>query len=133
MASTVSLGNVTTMQFQQLTRVLWSWSICSECSTGKLCQTEECPWSRSKFLGRFFEFYKNLVVVYEQDVRVNHQASLTSHEDLMIIIEELKSNPAITRNELLAKLFSDQIHRTNSNCQWQQSNRHLAALHTLLL
>src|SRR5271167_1422518 len=107
MASQFPLSKVTTAQLQQLTRALWSWSICTECLAGKPCQTEECPWQRSTILGRFFEFYKTVTASYEADVRSSQQPGLRSHEDLLKIIEELKSNPEITRNEMLEKLFVD--------------------------
>lgn len=113
MASQFPLSKVTTPQLQQLTRVLWSWSICAECSAGKPCQTEQCPWQRSTILGRFFEFYKTLTALYEADVRPVQQPSLRSHEDLMTIIEELKSNPEVTRNALLEKLFADRPARSD--------------------
>ncbi|KAE9377691.1 hypothetical protein N431DRAFT_541349 [Stipitochalara longipes BDJ] len=107
MASTFPLSKVTTPQLQQFTRALWSWSICVDCSAGKACQTEECPWQRATILGRFFQFYKEVTASYEADMKLGQQPGLSSHEDLLIIIEELKSNPKVTREALLEKLFTD--------------------------
>ena len=113
MASHFPLIKVTTAQLQQLTGALWSWSICGECSSGKPCQTEECPWQRSTILGRFFQTYKEITASYEADVKVGQKPGLASHEDLMKIIKELKSNPEVTREEILEKLFTDQPARSD--------------------
>ncbi|KAH8797454.1 hypothetical protein F5882DRAFT_475049 [Hyaloscypha sp. PMI_1271] len=107
MASNFPLSEVTTSQLQQLTRTLWSWSICAECAAGKPCQTEECAWQRSTSLNRFFQFYKEVTASYEADVKPGEQPGLGSHEDLMKIIEELKSHPEATRDALLEKLFGN--------------------------
>jgi hypothetical protein len=113
MASQFLLRKVTTAQLQQLAQVLWSWSICAECLAGKPCKTEECPWPRSTILGRFFEFYKDLTASYESDVKYGQQPGLKSHEELFTMIQELKSNPEVTRAELLEKLFPDRPARSD--------------------
>ena len=100
-------------QLQQLTEVLWGWSICPDCLAGKPCQAEDCPWPRSVLLGRFFECYKDLTSSYESDIRPGQQPGLNSHQDLFNIIRELKSNPDVTRVELLEKLFSDRPTRSD--------------------
>jgi hypothetical protein len=107
MASYFPLSKVTTSQLQQLTQALWSWSICGECSAGKTCQTEDCPWQRSAILTRFFQFYKAVTATYDADVKTGQRPGLRSHEDLLEIFEELKSNPEVTRTGLLEKLFID--------------------------
>ena len=107
MASHFPLSKVTTTQLQQLTQALWSWSICGECSAGKSCQTEDCPWQRSAILTRFFQFYKEVTATYDADLKTGQKPGLRSHEDLLEIIEELKSNPELTRMALLEKLFID--------------------------
>lgn len=75
--------------------------------------TEEYPWQRSTVLGRFFQFYKEVTASYEADVKMGRQPGLRSHEDLMKIIEELKSNPEVTRDALLEKLFTDRPARSD--------------------
>jgi hypothetical protein len=113
MASHFPLNKTTTRQLQQLTRSLWRWSICKECSAGKPCQTEECPWQRSTILNRFFQFYKEVTASYNADVKGDQQPGLRSHEYLMTIIEELKMNPEVTRDALLEKLFTDRPARND--------------------
>ena len=115
MASHFPLSRVTTAQLQQLTGALWSWTICEECSGGKPCHTEDCPWQRSTILTRFFQTYKEITASYEAEVRVGQKPGLASHEDLMKIIEVLKLNPEVTREELLEKLFADRPREATRN------------------
>jgi hypothetical protein len=113
MASHFPLSKATTAELQRLTRALWSWSICAECSSGKPCHTEECPWQRSTILNQFFQFYKEVTATYEADVKPGQQPGLRTHEDLIMIIEELKSNPETTREALVEKLFTSRPARND--------------------
>jgi len=113
MASNFPLSKVTTSELQHLTRALWCWRVCADCLAGKPCQAEECPWQRSTILGRFFQTYKEITASYEADVKSDQRPGLTCHEDLMTIIEKLKSNPAVTREELLKILFTNQPARSD--------------------
>jgi hypothetical protein len=54
-----------------------------------------------------------LTASYESDVRHGQQPGLKSHEELFAIIQELKSNPEVTRLELLEKLFPDRPARSD--------------------
>ncbi len=46
-------------------------------------------------------------------MKVGQKSGLTSHEDLMKIIMELKSKPEVTREEILEKLFTDRPARSD--------------------
>jgi hypothetical protein len=50
---------------------------------------------------------------YEAEVKVGQQPGLKSHGDLTKIIKELKSNPDVTRDALLEKLFTDRPARSD--------------------
>jgi hypothetical protein len=128
MTSQFPLGKVTTAQLQQLGEVLWSWSICAECLAGKPCKTTDCPWPRSTVLSRYFEFYKVSTSIYECHVESGQAPGLTSHEDLFRIIRELKSNPELTKEELLEKLFTDSPARSD-----QERALNLAARVTMMI
>ena len=106
MGSNFPLSKATTLDIQQLTRTLWSWSICPKCYAGTACETEECPWQRSIHLSRFFQFYREVTTSYEAEVKAGKQAGITSHKDLMRIIEQLKASPDLTRQELIEILFT---------------------------
>lgn len=113
MTSQFPLGKVTTAQLQQLGKVLWSWSICTDCLAGKSCKTTGCPWSRSTVLGRYFEFFKVSTSSYECRLGPGETPGLSSYEDLFRIIGELKLHPELTKTELLEKLFMDRPIRSD--------------------
>jgi hypothetical protein len=107
MASQFPLRTVTTGNLQRLGQVLWSWSICVDCVAGKSCDTEGCPWPRSTLVNRFFELYRELTSNYDSRTESGQTSCLKSHEDLFTIIQEVRSNPDITRVDLMEKLFTD--------------------------
>ncbi len=107
MTSLFPLGKVTTAQLQGLGTVLWSWFICRDCLAGEPCKTTDCPWPRSTVLSRYFEFYEACTSRYECHLSSDQTPALSSHEDLLRIIGELKWNPELTKAELLEKLFKD--------------------------
>ncbi|THV50523.1 hypothetical protein BGAL_0147g00260 [Botrytis galanthina] len=101
------LGKVTTPQLQALTTVLWSWSICTECPTEPPCKNPNCSWSRSTTLSRYFEFFKKSTSGYKCSTVPGQSPGLSSYDDLFRIIKQLKSNPELSKAELLEKLFTD--------------------------
>lgn len=109
--SLLPLEKVTDKQLQTLGEVLWSWTSCEGCRTGRSCTTEVCPSQRFKRLGRFFEHYKDLTASYEADAAPGDRAALNTHEDLFAIIKQLKLEPDITRAELTARIFRDDTSR----------------------
>lgn len=107
------LKEVSDTQLLHLGHTLWSWNLCGECLAGKYCKSEECPWQRSKILGRFFEFYKDLTAAYEPNVKHGRKAAIDTHTDLVLIIRELKLSPDITLSNLLKELFTDESDRSD--------------------
>ena len=105
--SLLPLEKVTEKQLQTLGEILWSWSLCQECKTGRSCTTEACPSQRIKRLGCFFEHYKDLTASYEPDAAPGDGAALSTHEDLFSIIKQLKLEPDVTRAEFAANVFGD--------------------------
>lgn len=89
----------------RLSYVLWSWPVCTDCRPEGRCMREGCPAARFKRLARFFEYYRDLAAPYESDLTIHERAALNSHEDIIKIIRELKSNPEVSRAALAQKLF----------------------------
>ena len=102
--STFPLEQINSSQFCRLSHVLWSWS-CGSCQSGQHCATSSCPSQRLKRLGGFFEHYKELTSSYEPDVRPGEYPALSSHDDVLDIIQQLKSDPDISRTQLRIKLL----------------------------
>lgn len=105
--SLLPLEKVTDKQLQTLGEILWSWTLCGECKTGRSCSTETCPSQRIKRLGCFFEHYKDLAASYEADAAPDGRGALSTHEDLFLIIKQLKLEPDVTRADFAAKVFGD--------------------------
>ena len=105
--SSLPLERVTDKQLQTLGEILWSWTLCEECRTGRSCKTEACPSQRVKRLGRFFEHYKDLTSSYEADAAPGDRAALRTHEDLFAIIKKLKLDPDMTRAAFAADVFEE--------------------------
>lgn len=105
--SSLPLEKVTDKQLHKLGKILWSWDVCEDCKTGRSCTIEACPSQRIKRLGRFFEHYKEMTGSYEADAAPGNRAALSTHEDLFAIIQQLKLEPDITREEFAAKIFGD--------------------------
>lgn len=101
------LEKITEAQLLQLGYTLWSWPLCEECNNGKACTTASCPSHRSKRLGRFYQYYKDLTASYDPDIGPGQGAALSKHEDLFRIIQVLKKEPNLTRAQILDKLFAD--------------------------
>lgn len=101
------LEKITESQLHELGKVLWSWQSCHDGHNGKQCDKDGCPSPRSKRLVRFFEHYKDLTASYEANVRPDERPALSKHEDLFKIIEVLKSEPDLARDQLTDKLFAD--------------------------
>src|SRR5437773_3567045 len=99
------LQNVNESQLRQLSRILWSWTVCSDCENGQPCGPSDCSSHRTKRLIRFYEQYKQLTASYEANIGSGQQACLHSHEDLFRIIQALKDNPDVTRAQLGEILF----------------------------
>ncbi|TEY68086.1 hypothetical protein BOTCAL_0123g00150 [Botryotinia calthae] len=120
MNSKSSLGKVATFHLQALTKVLWSWCICTNCQTETPCKTGDCSWSsRSTTLSRYFEFFKISASNYRCNIAPGQSPGLSSYNDLFKIIEQLKSSPGLSKAELLEKLFTD---RPTRPCQERALN-----------
>lgn len=104
-ASTFPLEKINSAQYCRLSHVLWSWSSCASCQNGQNCATSSCPSQRLKRLGGFFEHYKELTSSYEPDVKPGEYPTLSSHDDVLAIIQQLKSSPDISRAQLRSKLL----------------------------
>lgn len=99
------LEKTTASELDRLGQVLWSWFLCEDCQSGKRCEQDGCLSQRSKRLMRFFDYYKSLTSSYECDTLPGQQHTLKTHEDLFKIIEDLRSDPDITRSQLAERLF----------------------------
>ena len=101
------LAKVTDDDLYSLGRTLWSWSPCRDCDPGPCHETNTCPVHRSKRLARFFEYYKHLTRSYEAEIGPGEEPALTSHEELFDIIQQLKSEPDVTREQFAIRALDN--------------------------
>ncbi|KAI9794815.1 MAG: hypothetical protein M1816_002943 [Peltula sp. TS41687] len=100
------LETFTEGEFLRLGEVLWSWKLCEGCRSGDPCVTEDCPSRRSKRLLRYLRFYKDITASYDPDTGAGEEPALRSHDDLLQVIAELKSDPALDREKLANTVFT---------------------------
>ena len=107
-AESISIQKITETQFRFLGEALWAWPLRNDCETTncKGCGEDSCLARRSKRLARFFEYYKDLSSSYASNAGADEQPALTSHNDILYIIQELKSQPNVHRAELVQKTFA---------------------------
>src|SRR2546429_202653 len=99
------LGKTTESDIRNLSQILWSWTFCSNCVNNKACTEQRCPSQRLKRLVRFFDYYKDITASYEPELSQGKRGTLRSHKDLFDVILALKSNPDLTRAQLIEKIF----------------------------
>jgi hypothetical protein len=82
----------------QLCKALWSWQLCQGCDSVNpaACNHLDCPGQRLNRLGRFFNSYKSLTASYSPD----ENEGLSSHADLLKVIESLRQNPDLAKRDL---------------------------------
>ena len=105
LASSFPLKKASDQQMQRLCQILWSWSICDDCSNNLHCITESCPSPRAIRLAQYFEYYEALTASYEPDIRQGETPALRTHDDLLDVLEQMKSMPDTTRAQLTGLLF----------------------------
>ncbi|KAH8587049.1 hypothetical protein B0O99DRAFT_39470 [Bisporella sp. PMI_857] len=101
------LEKVTRGQLRQFAQFLWSWPTCDDCNNGQTCAAEHCPYHRLNRLEPFFDYYKNLTASYDPDIRTGEQTALTTHRDLLSIMQKLRLHTTIPRAQLLDTIFAE--------------------------
>lgn len=99
------LGVTTTDDLRRLCKTLWSWQLCENCETGKVCQSPHCPWQQSTRLEAFFQYYRETTAAYVPDF-ISVVPALKTHDQLLAIISDIKSRPHMKRCALTQAHFS---------------------------
>jgi hypothetical protein len=94
--ATLRLEDFDTTVSPQLGRVLWGWTLCSDCEVGKLCVAQTCGGQRIAKLQRYHQFYKSATAGYVEEAPEAVRA-LKTHQDLFKAITILKNQPDITK------------------------------------
>ncbi|WQF80252.1 hypothetical protein CDEST_05266 [Colletotrichum destructivum] len=103
---TFPLESVTNAQLQQLGEALWSWKPRSNGTSQSGVVTTHLRPDLTKF-GPYFQYYREMTASYISDAFPPEEIkALRSHDDLLAIINLIRSNPDTQRSELTTKYFS---------------------------
>jgi hypothetical protein len=107
-ATPFPLGKVTEGQLQLLGEGLWCWSPEKDCNTLNCsgCEEEGRIPRRLKRLSCFFGHYKQITSSYEPQVIAGEHGAFRSHDDVVWVIKQLKSQPDTPRGELVTQIFA---------------------------
>ncbi|PSN71043.1 hypothetical protein BS50DRAFT_570448 [Corynespora cassiicola Philippines] len=92
-------------QLQNLGRALWDWELCGKCSGQPHCKEHECPWFRANRLRKFWAWYRNLTAMYVPELHTS-EVALRKHEDIIDIIQLMRSHPDTPRAQLMREYFT---------------------------
>ncbi|KAL9617935.1 MAG: hypothetical protein Q9160_007301 [Pyrenula sp. 1 TL-2023] len=106
-ADAMSLGPVSEKQLQSLVATLWG-QVCGECQRDphRACLSTFCPWSRSKRLSRYFEYYRYITASYLAADLSGQAVALRTHEDFFEVIQAIKRSPDTPRSRLEEEYFA---------------------------
>ncbi|KAI1839558.1 hypothetical protein JX266_014230, partial [Neoarthrinium moseri] len=107
---------------KSLCEVLWGWEFCRNCRNGQSCSGYQCAWKRSSKLASYFAFYKNVTSAYVPDLHGNHPA-LSSHQDIVRIIQLIKNQPDDNRAQLTHRYFSRRVSDTITSSNPQRTTK----------
>ena len=96
------------------------------CKAGKpsALHNASCPWpTRSPKLTSFFNYYKRTVASYVPELLPGDQPALETHEDLVDILQALKSQSDVSRAELTKSHFSTRIRSVSRGPPLADQNR----------
>lgn len=116
------LAIIENTDLQNLCEVLWGWELCPNCRTGQSCNHYQCAWKRSARLASYFDYYKKIASAYVPD-RYGNQPALSSHRDIVKIIQLIKSRPNDQRSQLTHQYFSQRVLGTTMASNTQSTTR----------
>lgn len=102
--TTYGLGPVDDSARQQLGRVLWKWKLCGSCNDKPSCGQSSCVWNQADSFSAFWDIYERMTEAYSP-AHLGRSAALTSHKDLLNIIEEIQRQPNVPRKTLVQNIF----------------------------
>jgi hypothetical protein len=93
-------------KLRALGHILWGWKYCGQCPTTSWCPRKDCPWNvRAIRLERFWRYYKIVASSYTPDLTSTHPPALTDHDELLAIIEAIKTHQDVARADVVQEFF----------------------------
>lgn len=116
------LSSVSTKQLQNLCQCLWDWELCGGSDGNPECIQPTCSWSRAKLLQKFWSRYIDLTGAYAPEFFAG-QPALSSHEDLLKILQVIRNQPDLKREEVIERCFPAQGENANGRSYISDRNR----------
>lgn len=89
---------------QRLGQILWGWKLCGQCVGELVCKTSDCSWNQESRGDAFWAHYELLSAAYCPE-RLATRAALSSHEELIDVVESIKSRRGMSRKDILQDMF----------------------------
>jgi len=99
------LRDISDDELQDLSKCLWRWNLCGDCTGKSTCLNTRCPWSRAERLHTFWDRYRTLTAAYVPEMYTSRPA-LSSHADLRDVIHLIQNRPHDTREQLMEAHFT---------------------------
>jgi len=100
------LRAVSSEQLQNLGKVMWDWNLCNTCHGNALCSQPVCPWNKAGRLCTFWQRYRMLTAEYAPESAASSSPALSSHDDLIRLIQAIGNGPDLTRERIVESHFS---------------------------
>jgi hypothetical protein len=91
---------------QQIGRILWQWKLCGRCNARPSCGQSSCAWNQADSLSAFWDIYERMTGAYSP-AHLGKSAALTSHQDVLEIVEGIQRQPNVPRKTLVRSIFED--------------------------
>ena len=101
--------NAQRVDLQALIRTLWKWPSCDLCHHGARCPNGSCPWRRKPRLTRFSDHCQAAYTSYLLQTQIWPNAIAVGQEDLICIIEAIRSSPEKSRQKLIDEAFGGRL------------------------
>jgi hypothetical protein len=98
------LGPLSDAAKQKLGQSLLAWKLCGKCTANPSCTQLECPWSQADCCDAFWNLYHRITVAYTPEC-LGRRPALKSHEELLSMVEKIKSRKTIPRRTVLQEIF----------------------------
>lgn len=102
------LEKITDKDCQELSKCLWKWQLCGNCSGKEACTNQSCPWNRKDMVRSYLARYARLTSSYVPEYFAARQA-LSRHKDLLDIMQLVKGNPDKTKSWMMQQVFKTAI------------------------
>jgi len=93
-------------QLQKLGKAMWNWTTCGACNGNATCSRSTCPWYGEARFHAFWDRYKALTNEYLPEGTTFSCPALSSHDDLLRLIQTIKDSLDLDRERIIVSHFA---------------------------